>query len=99
MASYCQTSNDTSINGQMDHSQHMQMQGQLNDQDVNNQTDCECGCNGEKNCSVFGCNAAAVTNYFGTSPINSTQFMLQGVATLAFPPDPNLLFRPPIFLS
>ena len=99
MASHCQTSNDTSMNGQMDHSQHMQMQDQLNDQDVDNQTDCECGCNCEMNCSVSGCNAAAVTNFVGTPLINSTQLVYTGAATLVFPPDPNLLFRPPIYLS
>lgn len=99
MASHCQTANNTSINGQMDHSQHLQMQDQLNDQNVDNQTDCECGCNGEMNCSVSGCYAAAITNFVGTPLINALQLVYIGEATLAFPNLPNLLFRPPIYLS
>ena len=101
MASHCQTSDNTSdsMHAQMDHSQHVQMQDHSAPQDIDNHNDCECGCNGEINCSVSGCSAAALTNFVGTTSINSTQFKFQGVTTLAFPPDPNLLFRPPISLS
>jgi len=101
MASHCQTSNNTShsMHAQMDHSQHVQMQDHSTPQEIDNHNDCECGCNGEINCSVSGCSAAALMNVVGVDSIHSTQTMYQSAATLTVPPDPNPLFRPPISLS
>ena len=101
MASHCQTSDDTShsMHAQMDHSQHVQMQDHSAPQDIDNHNDCECGCNGEINCSVSGCSATVLLNAVGIDLLSSTQFVYQTVMTLAVPPDPHLLFRPPISLS
>jgi hypothetical protein len=83
----------------MDHSQHMQMQDQTASQDADDHEDCECGCNGEINCSVSGCSATVLSSSVEISTINLTQSMLKTVAALAAPQYPNLLFRPPITLS
>lgn len=101
MASHCQTSNDTSssTHAQMDHSQHMQMQGQTISQDASDHGDCECGCNGEINCSVSGCSVTALSSSVEINTVNSTQPFVQAVATLVIPQYSNLLLRPPIAFS
>ena len=102
VASHCQTSNKTShsMHVQMDEneSMHMHSEDRNTHQDSSEHEDCECGCNGEINCSVSGCSAAALMNIVGVDTIHSKQTMYQRVATHTVPPDPNLLFRPPISL-
>lgn len=101
VSSHCNAPDSTSDStlAQMDHSQHMQKQDQTASQDANDHGDCECGCNGEINCSVSGCSATALSSSIEIDTINPTQSMLQTVVTLAVPQYPNLLFRPPISFS
>ena len=100
--SHCQTSNSSphSMHMQMDEneSMHMHSEDHVAHQESSGH-DCECGCNGEIDCSVTGCSVAALMNIVGVDIIISTQPMYQSVATPIIPPDPNLLFRPPISLS
>jgi hypothetical protein len=78
------------------HSQH----AQVTIQEPSAHSECGCGCDGDElNCSISGCSAVALTHTIEMISLNSAQFVQQGVETLAFPPDPHLLLRPPIILS
>ena len=99
--SHCQTTDNSphSIHSQMDEDQHQHMQDHISSETADNHSDCECGCDGNVNCSVSGCSAAALLNVDGIETSHLTQMLYQGIAALVDPPDPHLLLRPPISLS
>jgi hypothetical protein len=101
MGFHCQTSDSSShsMHAQMDDGQTMHMNHQMVSEEINNDTDCECGCSGIFDCSVSGCHTTAL---LGDGEIRFRPFS-QSISWLASAfvpsPDPHLLFRPPIFLS
>ena len=78
---------------------HMHSEDQTAHQDPSEHNGCECGCNGKINCSVSGCSVAALINIVEVDTIYLSNTMHHTIEILTVPPDPNLLFRPPISLS
>ncbi len=102
MASDCQLPVDTF------HSQHMQMDdedmhkymhNQIPSQNSNDHENCDCGCDGGRDCSISGCSVSAVINTTDIHLQHTSQSLFASVKTLTILVDAGPLFRPPISLS
>jgi hypothetical protein len=84
---------------QIDGEQFIHMNHQMESQEINNDTDCECGCNDILDCSVSGCHATALLNDDEIKFRPFPQSVSPQVSAFVPSPDSCPLFRPPIFLS
>lgn len=68
---------------------------------INNDHDnCECGCNGDDaSCFVTAYSTTALVNAIDIDYMYSANTYFVTTKSIALPPDPQLLFRPPISLS
>jgi hypothetical protein len=101
MGSHCQSTDSSShsMHVQMDDVQSIHMNHQMSSEEMNNYSDCECGCAGTFDCSISGCHSIALLGD-GEIKFRSCSQSISWLASAFVPsPDPHLLFRPPIFLS
>ena len=101
MSSHCQPSDDTSHDMHVDDDMHAHMHNEIlsKDKDSSDHSNCDCGCDGSLDCSVSGCSASVISSSMRFDLQYLTQSTSQQIQIRAEPPDPNLLFRPPIFSS
>ena len=99
MTAHCQISANTShsMPTQVNDGESIHVRDQMSSTQSNDQSNCVYGEN--INCSVSGCSTMALSNTIWSERIDSIHPLYQRVQSLADPSDPNLLLRPPIYLS
>ncbi len=99
MASHCQMTDISSHSSHalVDHNDSTQSHDQIQSSESNDQSDCEC--NDNMDCSASGCSSTALINEIAIDSNHSTTPVYQRIQAQAEPADPDLLFRPPIYLS
>jgi len=99
MASHCQMPDTFSHSShvQVDYNDSMLSHDQMQSSDSNEQSNCECDDN--MDCSVSGCSSTALLNGITIDTSLLTTPVYQRIQAQVEPADPDLLFRPPIYLS
>ena len=101
VSTHCQTPDNSShsTHSHTDDTHHSYVNEHMSPDESQSQSECECNCDEKVSCSDTICSAAVLLNTIWINSLNRSSFFFIGEGSCASPPDPNLLFRPPIISS